>query len=202
VAVDDEPDPQRALVQKASSGDPPAIESLLARHLPALSAYVTRHTGAALRQKESRSDLVQSVCREVLEDLRSARFEYRGDGQFRQWLYRTALRKIQERARYFGAQRRAAAREVPIEDASSAERRLQSSRTPSRSAAAGEEMARFRASLCLLDETSRHVVEWTWLDDVPHKVVAQRLGITESHSRTVLSRALARIAKLATEGGG
>lgn len=194
-------DPQRALVQKASSGDSAAIETLLARHLEALSAYVARHTGASLRQKESRSDLVQSVCREVLEDLKSARFTYRGEAQFRQWLFTTALRKIQGRGRYFGAQRRAAAREVPIEDAPSTERRLQHSRTPSRSAVAGEELARFRASLQKLDETSRRVVEWAWFEEMPHKEVAARLGITEAHSRTLLSRALARIAKLATDTG-
>lgn len=197
--LDDDPAAQRKLVQRASSGDPAAIESLLAKYLPALDAYVARRTGAALRQKESRSDLVQSVCREVLEDLRSARFEYRGEAQFRQWLYRTALRKIQGRGRYFGAQRRAAGREVPIADAPSTERNLQHSRTPSRSAARHEELARFRASLQLLDETSRCVVEWAWFDEMPHKDVAAKLGITEAHSRTVLSRALARIAKLATD---
>lgn len=189
------------LVQKASTGDRTAIESLLATYLPALTTYVAHHAGAALRQKESQSDLVQSVCREVLEDLRSARLQYRGEAQFRQWLYKTALRKVQGRGRYFGAQRRAAGREVPIADAPSAERGLQHSRTPSRSAATGEELARFRASLLLLDETSRRVVEWAWFDEMPHKEVAARLGITEAHSRTVLSRALARIAKLATDTG-
>jgi RNA polymerase sigma factor (sigma-70 family) len=201
VPAADDPDPQSILVQKASSGDRTAIESLLARYLPALSIYVARHAGAALRQKESRSDLVQSVCREVLEDLRSAKIDYRGEAQFRQWLYKAALRKIQGRGRYFGAQRRAAGREVPIADAPSAEHGLQHSRTPSRSAASGEELARFRASLQQLDDTSRSVVEWAWFDEMPHKDVAARLGITEAHSRTLLSRALARIAKLATGTG-
>ncbi len=90
------------LVRRAAGGDVAAVDALLLRYLPELEGYVARQAGAVLRQRESRSDLVQSVCREVLEDVRSQRFEYRGERQFRQWLYRVALRKVQGRGRFLG----------------------------------------------------------------------------------------------------
>jgi RNA polymerase sigma factor (sigma-70 family) len=177
------------------------IESLLGKYLPDLTAYVDRHAGAVLQQKESRSDLVQSVCREVLEELRAARLEYRGEAQFRQWLYQAALHKIQGRGRYFAAERRAAAREVPLADLGSAgEPPADASAAPSRAMAKQEERERFRAAMAQLDATSRDVVEWSYFEDVPHKEIARRLAITEAHSRVLLARALARIARIATDG--
>ena len=54
------------------------MEALLERLLPDLQRYVKRNVGDLLAAKESSSDLVQSVCRELLERLGSERFEYRG----------------------------------------------------------------------------------------------------------------------------
>ena len=50
--------------------------------------------GPQLRAKESASDLVQSVCREVLGRL--DRFQHGGEAGFRHWLYATALRKVRD----------------------------------------------------------------------------------------------------------
>ncbi|MCA8975247.1 MAG: hypothetical protein KDC98_11025, partial [Planctomycetes bacterium] len=56
----------RDLVDSASHGDPQAVEELLVRHLPRLRAFVRLRSPFALRARESCSDLVQSVCREVI----------------------------------------------------------------------------------------------------------------------------------------
>lgn len=198
---DDQDAVSRDLVQQATSGDAAAVAAMLERHLPALSAYVERHAGAVLKQKESRSDLVQSVCREVLEGLRSSAFVYRGEGPFRQWLFQVALHKIQGRGRFYGAERRDPAREVPLDGvASDRGGDLAQSVTPSRDVVAREELARFRAALARLDAVSQQVVQSAYFDGVPHKDIAARLQITEAHCRMLLSRALARIAKLATGG--
>ena len=60
------------------------LEAALARLLPRLRAFVRLNVDAALRAKESCSDLVSSVCREVLEN--KDRVEYRGDEALRAWL--------------------------------------------------------------------------------------------------------------------
>ena len=95
-----------ALVGQLSSGDAGAVPSLLGRYFAELTEYVRRHTGQALAGRETPADMVQSVCREVLEDVAGGGFAYRGEAQFRQWLFQAALHKIQAKGRYHAAQRR------------------------------------------------------------------------------------------------
>lgn len=191
------------LVGQVSSGDAGAVHSLLERYLGDLHAYVDRHAGAQLQGKETPADLVQSVCREVLEGMQRGAFEFRGEAQFRQWLYQAALHKIQMKARYFGAARRASGREQPLADFenSRGESPLGGSATPSRAAAAGEERQLFLQALQQLPEEQRRIVEWAHIDGLDHKAIAARLGVTEANSRMILSRALARLAKIAARHG-
>ncbi|MFO1078227.1 MAG: sigma-70 family RNA polymerase sigma factor [Planctomycetota bacterium] len=186
------------LVDQVASGDPAALPELLERCLPDLDAYVQRHTGALLARQESRSDLVQSVCREVLEDLAGGGFEWRGEGPFRQWLYRAALHKIQGKARYHGALRRDDDRREPLLEGDDPPQR--EPRTPSMSAIAAEERERFREAMQQLPPQQRRLVEWSHFEGLTHRTIAERLGVTEAHSRMLLSRALAQLAKNATRG--
>src|SRR6188474_2954663 len=107
------PDNLRQLVARATAGDTPSLDALLLRYLPRLRAFVRVHSSQLVRQQESCSDLVQSVCREVLQG--AEKFEYRGDGPFRAWMFRTALNKILERTRSMTQQKRDVRREVPID---------------------------------------------------------------------------------------
>ena len=103
------------LVEQAARGESSAIESLLLRHLPGLRAFIRLRSGKEIRDQESCSDLTQSVCREVFANM--DKFEYRGEAAFRAWLYGKALRKVQDRGRYYKAQKRDVRREVRARDA-------------------------------------------------------------------------------------
>jgi len=186
------------LVQRASGGDVIAVDALLARHLPGLRSYVRRNVGPALLSKESSSDLVQSVCREVLGDVK--RFEYRGEAAFRTWLYQAALRKIIDRHRYYRAEKRDSAREAarpgsavltPDELAILAS----SIHTPSRDAIMNEEIARLEQGFSKLAEADQRVIRLVYVEGLSHVQVAERLGCSEVNSRKQLSRALARLSK-------
>ena len=119
LAQDPVTDPEdRALVLRAKSGDAAALEELLERHLPELRRYVRKRISPALLEKESSSDVVQSVCREVLQGVDN--FEYQGEVAFRSWLHRTALRKLVHHQRYHEAQKRDAS-EVEVSTLSAAE---------------------------------------------------------------------------------
>ena len=190
------PDDGERLVHEASRGDAPAIEALLGRYLPELRRYVGRRAGRAVLDKESGSDVVQSVCRELFEGLRSERFEYRGEAEFKQWLYGAALLKLEGRRRHWQAGKREAAREVPAGSRASAFRDPADSATPSRGAIAREDAERLRAALAELPEHYREIVELAHVDGLSHREIATRLGITETNSRVLLSRALARLATL------
>jgi RNA polymerase sigma factor (sigma-70 family) len=192
----------RLVGQVTATGDHDAVKTLLERYLADLQDYLDRHAGAQLQRRESPADMVQSVCREVLEGLRRGSFEFRGEAQFRQWLYQAALHKIQMKARFFGAERRDAERERSFEDptGSQAPAPVWLSRTPSQSAVEREERGRFLAALQRLPDEQRRIVEWTHFDGLTHKEIAARLGITEANSRMILSRALALLARLAMRG--
>jgi RNA polymerase sigma-70 factor (ECF subfamily) len=190
------------LIGRLGSGDPAAVNTLLERYLADLQAFVDRHAGLELQAKETPADLVQSVCREILEGVQRGAFQYQGEAQFRQWLYQAALNKIQMKGRYFAAEKREGRRERPLDDLLDAglEPSLGRSRTPSRAAADREEQARFLVALAQLPPEQRQVVEWAHLEGLPHQEIARRLGVSEANSRMILSRALARLAKIATRG--
>ncbi len=187
-----------ALAQRASSGDPQAVDALLQRHLPGLRTYVRRNIGPALLAKESSSDVVQSVCREVLADV--GRFEYRGEAAFRTWLYQAALRKIIDRHRYYRAEKRDPAREVagPSSATMTPEELAvlaSSIHAPSREAMMNEEIERLERGFSKLAEGDRRVIKLVYVEGLSHVEVAERLGCSEVNSRKMLSRALARLSK-------
>lgn len=194
------------LFREASRGDLAAAEDLLAQHLRGLEAYVRRRGADLPAGKESASDLVQSVCREVLERLQSERLEYRGPAEFRAWLYEAALLKIRGRRRYWSAQRRDPARErrPPAEPRGEAERGgvlpAQAGPTPSADAAAREELERARRLLGELPPRYRQVIELARVEGLRHAEIARRMGVRETASRMLLSRALARLATLKLRG--
>lgn len=194
----------RQLVESASRGDAAAVESLLERYLPGLERYARRHAGDLVVAKESGADLVQSVCRELLDRLGSERFEYRGEAEFKQWLYQAALLKIRNRRRYYLADRRDAGREVAFDPEQRRSREDAFFRTlssPSRQAMLHEELERVRAVFGELPESYRRVITLAHVEERPHREIAEILGITEAHSRVLLSRALARLATLRTRLG-
>lgn len=191
-----EPEPIAALTDAAAAGDRDALDRLLEHHLPELRAYVERRVGGLLRAQESGSDLVQSVCREILEH--SELFQHTGEGAFRRWLFTTALRKLANRRRYLTADRRdvrlahgeaATAHERGEQDA-----RFVEDRTPSYDALIREEMAQIEAALECLPEEYRTVIRLSRVEVLPRAEVAERMGRTEGSVRMLLHRALGSLA--------
>jgi len=196
------PQDERALVDAAADGDGRAVEALLERHLPSLRAYVRLRAGAKLRARESASDLVQSVCRDVLQNL--DRFRYPGESAFRAWLYATAMRKIADRAEYWGAARRDPAREAaPLPHAAHSgadEQRLfdvyrDSFASPSQEAMGREALARIEDAFERLPEDYREVIVLSRIVGLSRAEVAGQMQRTEASVRNLLSRALAELAE-------
>lgn len=171
---------------------------LLERHLDGLRAYVRTRIGSAVRSRESSLDLAQSVCREALEDL--DRFEYRGEASFRSWLQRRAEHKIVDRARFWQRERRDAQREVELEPLrQGVHAGLLSLCTPSRDAAGKEDLERLERAFSRLSADQREVIRLARFAGLVHEEVARRMGRTPSATRSLLSRALARLSMLIDE---
>ena len=200
------PQDDAALVTAAAGGDTGAVQQLLQRHLPGLRAYVRLRAGATLRKHESSSDLVQSVCRDVLENM--GRFRYPGEAAFRAWLYATALRKIADRAEYWRAAMRDPAREVRLtpgtlttarpsatDDARLAEVYRASFFSPSQAAMGREALARIESAFEKLPEDYREVIVLSRVVGLSRAEIAERMGRTEASVRNLVSRALAELAE-------
>ena len=175
-----------------------AVDELLERHLPGLRMYVRKNISPTLLAKESSADVVQSVCREVLQDV--DRFEYQGEAAFRSWLYQAALRKLIDRHRYYNAEKRSIGREVaPQKDDLSATdfaRLASSMHSPSGEAIMHEQVAGLERAFSALSEEDRRIIRLIYIEGVTHAQAGEQLGCNEVNSRKLLSRALARLSKL------
>jgi len=190
-------DDTEALAERAARGDAKAVEILIQRHLPSLRAYVRGKLGPELRVLESVSDVVQSTCREVLAH--GERFQHPSSSAFRRWLFTTAARKVSDRLAEKRTLKRDAAPAVRIGAASGVdESRLlacyQRFSSPSHGVELEDELARIEAALDRLSEEQREVLLLAHMAEVPRAEIAERLGKSEVAVRSILHRALARMA--------
>jgi len=182
-----QPDPEE-LARRASAGDAHSLAALLERYMPRLRAFVRLRVDARVRAQESASDLVQTVCREVLQN--ADQFEYQGEDRFRAWLFQTALNKIRDKARYHHAERRGPAAEAgPMSGDEHADPGgpLNSA---SQVAIAKETAEAMEQAFDLLADDYREVITLSRIVGLPHAEIARVMGRTEAAVRVLLSRAL------------
>jgi len=184
-----------AEIAAARRGEPRAVDSLFARNLPPLVAFIRARAGKAIAARESAVDIAQSVFREVLQDVDN--IELKGEGAFRNWLFMQATRKVLDRAKFHGRDRRDAAKEVAIPDAGPAADAIlacyASIATPSQHAVAKEELARFEAAVQELPEPQRDAVTMSRLMGLEYAQIAQQMNTTESAVRGLVARGLAAL---------
>ena len=160
------------------------------RYLPELNAFIRLRMGPRLMAKETSEDLVQSVCREVLDDLDD--FEYEHEKGFKSWLFIRALRKVQDRAKYHSRQKRDAEREVAIDDAQLLSG-YASFLTPSTVASQREEVSQLEEAFEKLPQSYREVVTLSKLLGLSHHEIALRMKRSQPAVRALLYRALVRL---------
>lgn len=188
------------LAQSASRGDREALTRLLERFLPELRAFVRLRAGPKLRQRESPDDLVQSVCREVLADLSG--FDYRSEQAFKSWLFVSALHKVQDKARYWAAEKRA---ERGPGGGGDGDPQLRSGYasllSPSRVAIGREDVARLERAFDELSDEHREVITLHRIVGLGHEQIADRMGKSPGATRVLLHRAIARLGRLLAADG-
>lgn len=173
------------------------LDQIVARYLPRLHAYVRHRMGSRLRAREASADVVQSICREVLEEREN--FEYRSEAEFISWLLTAAMNKLRERGRHIGRIKRDPEREQPDlpPDASV----FASLVTPSQEAARAEQLTSLEEGLQRLPEDYREVIVLARIVGLPHSEIASRMGRTVSSTRNLLGRALIRLVKEMDQDG-
>lgn len=187
------------LVAAAQRREPGALEALVVAHLDDLRAFVRLQLEPQLRLHESCSDVVQSVCRELVEDLPG--FEDRGPRSFRAWLFTAALNKVRQKHHFWHAQKRDVTREVRGGGSESNEGTgadLYASLcsfggSPSEHAIAREQAERIERAIDQLTPEQREVLLLARVVGLSHREIAQRLGATEVAVRSLLSRGSLRL---------
>ena len=189
-----------SLVARARALDSEAVDELVHAHLDELRAFVRFQVDPRLRVRESVSDIVQSACREVLEDLPA--FDDRGSGSFRAWLFTATLNKAREKGRRHRAQKRDLCRDRPVEDLAGGVDRsrgdvyrslLSLDASPSEHAIARERLELLERAMDKLAPDERDVLLLSRVVGLTHREIAPRLGRTERAVRSLVTRASVRL---------
>ena len=191
--------PDGDTLRRADAGDPAAAAELLQEHLSRLHAFIRLRMGPQLRRREDSGDLVQTVCAEILGNL--SRYQHPGEREFRQWLFKTAERKIADHWKHLQRQKRDPAREARLGDTQLGHdlqlvAQYGSFCTPSGRASAREELERAEAAFDKLAEEEREVILLANVVGLGRAAIAVQLGKSEGAVRTMLSRALSHLAEL------
>ncbi len=203
------PEQGDGLVAAAQRGEPGAIDALIAAHLDDLRAYVRLQLDPRLRVRESSSDVVQSVCREVLRDL--PRFGDRGPGAFRAWLFAAALNKIRRKRAFHRARKRDVGREVRVASGDHGSGPVRAGLylslaggepSPSQQAIAHEQAERIERAIDRLPADYREVLLLARVVGLSGRQVAERMGRSEAAVRTLLTRAGIRLLAALEERDG
>ena len=183
-------------VNRAQAGQGDALEQLITSHLTDMRAFVRLQLDERLRRREAESDIVQSACREILSGL--SKFEYRGPGSFRAWLFTAVLNKVREKGKFHRAQRRDIEREVHArrDDGSGLYDSICRPDPTASQIAQGRELEQIiEAALDRLTSEQREVLILNRLAGLSHAEISERLEISSTASRSLLARA--RVAMLA-----
>ncbi len=187
------------LVERAKNGEGRAIEELICPHLSAMTAFVRLRLPANVERRESAADVVQSVCRQVIQDLPG--LQASNETGFKSWLYRALKNELINKLEYHRAGKRDVAREVGqtfgsiVDDAVLAQSYARAI-TPSQLLSTKEEIARIEATFDQLPPDYRDVILYVGIAQLTYQEAASLMERTEDSVRQLTFRARARLATL------
>jgi RNA polymerase sigma-70 factor, ECF subfamily len=192
-----------ALLARLRSGDRDALARFIMVRQPQLMGFIDRRLGPALRSKIELDDLFQEVSAEAVRSLGEVDLSERDPFN---WLCQVAERRIIDaHRRFFGSQKRDAAREVSLNagggGASSSRPALinmlvASMTSASQAFSRNQKEIRLLAALEKLPAEHREALRLRYLEDMPSKQIAERLGKTDGAVRVMLTRSLAKLQEI------
>ncbi|HEX3999024.1 MAG TPA: sigma-70 family RNA polymerase sigma factor [Pirellulales bacterium] len=190
-------------IDRFAASDRDALGDWLLARRPALSAYIERRLGMALRCKIEAEDLVQEVNADAIRSAAEIDFSKRDPFG---WLCQIAERRIIDaHRRFFGSQKRSAGRErsmdagVDSQGGGLVDLLVASMTTASQAFSRDQRQIRLLAALESLPEDQRTALRLRYLEGLPSKEIAQRLEKTDGAIRVMLTRSLAKLQELLEE---
>lgn len=186
---------------KIRQGNAEALVEYLEEQRQRLRVYVERNMSAALRQKIDADDLIQEVVMSCLQAQAEVDLTER---DLFGWVCHMAQRRIIDAGRKFtGAKKRDAGREVSLHGgrAGGSEEGQQglihlliaSVTSPSRAFSRNQKEFHLLAALEELPEDQREALKLRYIDALPTKEIAEKMGKTDGAIRVMLTRSLKRL---------
>src|SRR5262245_31977463 len=185
-------DPRTALPPQT----PSALAELLERTRPQLLGYIERRLGESLRKKVEPLDVYQEAAVAALQAWSTADL---GDRDPFGWLCQIAEQRIVDLSRRFAARKRASDREVPLNARALGASRefldlLAASLTsPSSAVGRDERAARLNGAIAQLPKESQDVLHWRYVQGLPTKEIAAKIGKSDGAVRGLLTRTLHKL---------
>jgi RNA polymerase sigma-70 factor (ECF subfamily) len=191
------------LISRIRAGDGDALAQFIVARQPQLLAFIDRRLGTALRRKIEPDDLFQETSAEAVRSLPEVQL---GDRDPFNWLCQVAERRIIDAHRRFFGQKRDAAREVSLNaggGGSTSTTRpglinllVASMTSASQAFSRDQRQVRVLAALEKLPEEHREALRLRYLEGLPSKEIADRLGKSDGAVRVMLTRSLAKLQEI------
>ncbi|PIE22336.1 MAG: hypothetical protein CSA62_13050 [Planctomycetota bacterium] len=178
-------------------------DEMIAHYLPSLRAFIRARLSDDLRRRESESDIVQSVCRGLIQD--RDKLNFAAEAQFRAWLFTNALNTIYDKARYWDRARRASNAEESLGEGRRLEDLSQGYSgvfSPSRIAGAREQLVKLEEAFDKLPEHYAEIISLARIARLPHEEIAKQMGRSVGATRQLLGRALRQLSSELKKLGG
>lgn len=204
-------DDQAALMAGIQRREATALAQYLVVRRPQLLAYIERRMGPALRSKVEPEDILQEVSAESLRSLPAMEL---GDRDPFSWLCQVSERRIVDaHRRFFESQKRAAGREVSLNapaggsgggefDATQVgliNMLVASMTTASQAFSRDQKQMRLLDALTNLGEEAREALRLRYVEGLPSKEIAAKLGKSDGAIRVLLTRSLAKLQEILGE---
>ena len=194
-------DDENRLAERVRAHDLAALAEYLSTKRKPLAAYVERELGTALRRKVEVDDILQEVSVEAVRSLPEVEFDHR---DVFSWLCQLAERRIIDAHRhFFGAKKRDAGREVPLgspggdtQHAAIVDLLVVSMTTATQALSRGQKELHLLAALGKLTSEQREALRLRYVEGLPSKEIAAKLGKTDGAIRVMLTRSLGQLQKL------
>lgn len=195
-----QPDP--VLVERVKSGDREALAAYIAQCTPQLLSFIEKRMSDGLRRKVEPVDVLQEVTVSALNALGDVEW---GDREPFGWLCQQAERRIIDSHRHhFGAQKRAAGREVDIAGRRSeggdggglADLIAASLTSPSAAMSRQQKEHHMLAALQALPDDARTALRLRYVEGLPSKEIAEQLGKSDGAVRVLLTRSLQKLQEI------
>jgi len=193
------------LIARIRQRDQQALADFITGHRHQLMAFIERQLGTALRRKIESDDVFQEASAEAVRALPTAEI---GDRDPFSWLCQIAERRIIDlHRRFFGAQKRDAAKEVPLGSSRATDSRsaglinllVASMTTPSQVFSRNAREERLLEAMGKLPEEQQKALKLRYIENLPSKDIAAQLGKTDAAVRVMLTRSLKKLHELLGE---